>query len=157
MEKPILLSSSAGEIVAPQTMATALIVSPDGSVTLDPGVLHGRSALETRLRMAARRDEVPSPQTYRIVWVTVELDASNQPVRFKGVSVGELLADAAQQVGFKSVAQQVNRMSEAIRGEVKVDTLTPQVRQSVKQQLMAMGQGIWDRSPDSLKQALEAA
>ena len=51
MEKPILLSSSAGEIVAPQTIATALIVGPDGSVTLDPGILHGRSALEKSLTM----------------------------------------------------------------------------------------------------------
>jgi len=156
MEKPILLSSSAGEIVAPQTMATALIVGPDGSVTLDAGILHGRSALEAGLRMAAKRDELKEAQTYRIVWIAVELDAANQPRHFKGLSVADILVDPVQKIGFKSVAQQVNRMSEAIRGDVKVDALAPPVRQLVKQQLVAMGQGLWDRSPDALKQALGA-
>lgn len=151
MEKPIALSSASGEIVAPQTLATALIVSPDGSITLDPGVLHGRSALEGRLRMVVKRAELANPQTHYVVWLAIELDASNQPVRYKGLSVAEILADS-QGAGFKSVAQQVNRMSEAIRGEVKVDALSPEVKRAVQRQLASTAE-VWERSSDSLKQA----
>ena len=157
MEKPILLSSSVGEIVAPQTMVTALMIAPDGTVTLDPGVLHGRSALEGSLQMVAKRDEVPEPQTHRVVWIAVELDAANKPLCYKGLSVADMFVNASARVGFKSLAQQVNRMSEAMRGDVNVNALPASVRQGLKQQLLSIGRELWTRSSEALRQALEAA
>ena len=157
MEKPIELSSGLGEIMAPQTLVTALLVSLEGEARIDPGVLHGRSELESRLRMVQKRELVGEAQAYWVVWVAVEMDGANQPLRYKGVSVAQLWVNQQQGTGYKSLAQQVNRMSEAMRGAINVSQLSAQVKQSVRQQLMSVNRDVWDRSADSLKQALEGA
>ena len=90
-----------------------------------------------------------------MVWVAIELDAANQPLRYKGVSVCELWVNPQTRRGYKSVSESVNRMSEAMRDGVNVSRLTPQTRAGVAQQLIAIGRELWERSLDSLKRAFE--
>ncbi len=156
MERHVNVSSGLGEVMAPQTLVTALIVSPDGTVKLDSGALHGRSELERDIEFVRQRDAVPNPQVYWVVWVAIELDASDHPVRYKGVSASELLIDPAQRVGYKSLAQSTNRITEAINGRANVTMLSPQLRAAVTQQLRTLGTQWWEPASMSLKHALEA-
>ena len=148
-------ADKAGGGVAPQTLVTALIVSPDGRVTLDPGALHGRSELESGLEMMQKKELVEQGASFWIVWVAVELDPAQKPLRYKGLSVCEMLVNRERRAGYKSLAEHVNRMAEALRGGTNLITLSPQDRSLVKQQLMAMSLELWERSSDSLKAALE--
>lgn len=154
MTRPMALSHRVGEVMAPGTLVTALLMSPSGEVKLDPGVLHGRSELEESLTMMAKRDLVGDGQTWQVVWVAIELDQAGTPVRYKGLSVAEILVNASKRVGYKSLAEHVNRMSEAMRGGVNVAKLTVQVRPIVARQLMSIGAEWWDHATDALKQAL---
>lgn len=156
MAHPIPLSTGLGEIMAPQTLVTALILTPDGKVKVDPGALHGRSELEGQLTMVPTRERVGEGQSYWIVWVAVELDAANQPVRYKGVSVCELWVNRQARTGYKSLAEHVNRMAEAMRGGVNLGKLSPDARQAAKQQLVSISGELWDRTAEPLKQALES-
>ena len=156
MEHPIPLSTKVGEVMAPQRLVAALIVGPDGHVTLDPGALHGRSELEQQIAWVQRRELVGEGQSCWMVWVAIELDAANQPVRYAGVSACELWVNPQTRRGYKSVAEFVNCMSEAMRGGVQVSRLAPQMRAAVTQQLMTIGPEVWERSADSLKRALES-
>ncbi len=156
MTKPIALSTSLGEVMAPQTLVTALTVTPLGEVTLDAGALHGRSAMEGRFTFVPTRAQVGEPtQPWWIVWLAVELDAWNQLLRYKGLSVCELAINPERWTGFKSLAEHVNRMSEAMRGVVNVTRLPPHERMAVKAQLFAIGKEQWDHSSDAFKRALE--
>ena len=152
----IPLSNRIGEVVAPHTLVTALLISPTGELKLDPGVLHGRSELESSLTMVVKRDLVGDGEVWQVVWVAVELDQAGTPVRYKGLAAAEMLVNASKRVGYKSLAEQVNRMSEAMRGEVKLATLAPETRMRLKQQLVSIGAELWDRAADSLKQAVLA-
>lgn len=156
MAQSIPLSTNLGEVVAPQTLVTALTISLDGKVTADPGALHGRSELESQIEWVTQRELVGEGASCWIVWVAVELDAANNPVRLKGASACELWVNPQARRGYKSVAESVNRMSEAMRGGVNVSRLSPQARASVKQQLIAIGRELWERSAASLRQALES-
>ena len=156
MERTIPLSTKVGEVMAPQTLVAALIVGPDGTVTLDPGVLHGRSEVERGIEFVKQRDQVAGGQPFAVVWVAIELDSSNQPVRYKGTAVSELTINPTARRGYKSVAEATNRIGEAVQGKVNVAKLKPEFRASVKQRLIALGQELWDRAPDSLKQGLSA-
>ena len=156
MTQPVPLSTGLGEVMAPQTLVTVLTISPDGKVAADPGALHGRSELESQVEWVPRRELVGDGQSCWVVWVAVELDAANQPVRYKGVSVCELFVNAQTRRGYKNLAESVNRMAEAMRGGVDVSRLTPQTRASVKQRLVAIGRELWERSPESLRQVLES-
>ncbi len=155
MTKPVALTTGIGEIMAPQTLVTALILSPEGTVTVDAGALHGRSELESTVRFVQRKDEVPAPQVHWLVWVAVELDAANRLVRYRGIAVSELWIDPSARVGYKNVAETVNRMSEAMRGGMNLKTLDANARSLLRGRLSEFDVGVWDRTAQSLKAALQ--
>ena len=150
------LSTGLGELMAPQTLVTALIVSPDGTATLDPGALHGRSRLEGQLRLVNKRQEVGQAESFWIAWVALELDEAKAPVRYLGISVSQLLVNHSEQLGYKSVAEQVNRMSESMRGEAKLAQLSRSQRIAVKEQLLAIGAPLWAEASDVFRKAVES-
>ena len=154
MPRTIPLGPAIGEIMAPQTLVTPLILSPDGTITVDPGALHGRSAIESSLRFVQKPDQVPNAQIWWMVWVAVELDAANTPVRYQGLAVSELWVDPVSKTGYKALAESVNRMSEAMRGGINLKTLGEREKVKIAQQLQALSAEAWERSPQPLKDGL---
>jgi hypothetical protein len=157
MGQEIPLSRGVGEIMAPNTLVTALVVSPDGSIRVDAGALHGRSQVEGEVTMVTRHELVGEFQPVLVVWVAVELDGANHPVRYTGLSVCQILVNPKQQLGYKSLSEHVNRMGEAMRGDINVARLSPAQRRGVKEQLVGLGAALWDASDDVLKQTLESS
>lgn len=154
MSSTVDLSAGFGEVLAPQTLVGAFLVDPRGRVSLEPGLLHGRSTLEQQLSLV--KDKPASAAIYAIVWVAVELDGAGLPVRFKGAAVSEVLVDEERKTGFKSLAEQVNRMADAMTGRTKLDRVGAKARARIKEQLLSFGEPVWDRSPDAFKRALDA-
>ena len=154
MTKTVPLTTGLGEVMAPQTLLTVLILAPDGTMTVDPGALHGRSEIENAVRFVQRRDQVPNAQVYWLIWVAVELDTSNAPMRYKGIGVSELWIDPVHKIGYKSLAESVNRMSEAMRGGITLKTLDARAKTLIRERLIALGAEIFERSSQSFKEAL---
>ena len=156
MGQEIPLSHGVGEVMAPQTLVTAFIFAPDGSIRVDAGALHGRSEIERHTTLVSRQEFLAGGQPFLIVWVAIELDGANRPIRYKGLSVCQLLIDPKQQLAYKSLSEHVNRMGEAIRGDVNISRLSPEQRRMVKQQLVSLGAALWDASDAEFKGALAA-
>lgn len=152
--KTIPLSTGIGEVLAPQLLVTALVLSPAGELTVDAGALHGRSAVESQLRLSATRQELASPQLYWLIWVAVTLDAANVPQRYKGIAVSELWVDPAAQSAYKVLAEHVNRIADAMLGRINLKTLGPKEKALIRRQLVALGADVWERSDAALKDAL---
>ena len=148
------LAVGLGEVVSPGILLTALILSPDGTVAVDPGALHGRSELEQSLQIAPAFDQVQDAQVYRIVWVAVELDETEMPVRYAGMAVSELWVDPVRQIGYKMLAEHVNRMTDAMRGGSHAQILGAHERSLVARQLASLSPALWERTADVLKGAL---
>ena len=140
------LNNGIGELMAPQTLVTCIMASPDGAISIEPGALHGRSAVESSVRMAASKDQVPQPQLFWCVWTAIELDAAHAPLRYRGLAASELWIDSSAKLGFKVLAEQVNRISEAIRGGVNLKSIGPQVRAAIAQELETLAPEAWKRS-----------
>lgn len=155
MSQPIPLSSGLGEVMAPQTLVTALTVAPSGDIKLDAGALHGRSELEAGVRFVRQKHELPNARPAWIVWVAIELDRANQPMRYHGLTASELALDLEQGLGYKSLADHVNRISEAIRGVVNIERLPASLKPALRQQLHSIGQALWEGSPSQLKHSLD--
>ena len=154
MTKLLQLSTGLGEVLAPQTLVIPLILAPDGTISVEPGALHGRSNIESALRFVTRLDQLSRPRLYWVAWVAVELDAADQPLRYKGIAVSELWVDAGNKTAYKVLAENVNRMSEAMRGGVNLKTLEARQRQLVREQLTALHAQAWERSAAALQGAL---
>ena len=153
--RPITLTTGLGEVMAPQTLVTALIVAPDGAVVVDPGALHGRSIVESSiLRFVGQRNQVTNAQRYWCVWVAVELDSADHPIRYRGVTASGLWVDPVNQLGYKVLAEAVNRMSQAMQGVVNLKALEAKDRAAIGQQLHALNEDVWERSPTALMEAL---
>ena len=140
--------------MAPQTLLTPLLLTPEGDITVEPGALHGRSGLESTLRIVQKRDELSQAKRYWLIWVATELDAQDRPLRYKGLSVSELWVDPLKRLGYKSLADSVNRISEALRGAVNLKTLSPAEIGLIAQQLQSLDAQAWQRTAPPLKDAL---
>ena len=154
MTGPIPLTTGLGEIMAPGTLLTAFVLTPDGTISVEPGALHGRSELESRLQWVREKEQLADQRIVWLVWVAVELDASNAPVRYKGLAASELWIDREQRMGYKVLAEDVNRMSEALRGGINLKTLGGQEKTLIARQLESLDPAVWGRSADGLKRAL---
>ncbi len=152
--KTVPLTTGLGEVMEPGTLVTALILSPDGRMSVEPGALHGRSEIESSLQFAQKREQLADAAIFWFVWVAVELDGTNHPIRYKGIAVSELIVDQAAQTGYRSVTENVNRMSEAMRGGINLKTLDVRAKSLIREQLVTLGADVWDRSTPTLKEAL---
>ncbi len=149
------LRTDLGERLDPQTLVTVLVVSPEGSVRVDPGALHGRSELESGLRFVTQREQLHQAERHWFVWAAVELEASSGALlRYKGLAVSEVWVDRAGKAGYKVLAEHVNRMSEAWRGMVNLKTLDAGAKGVIREQLVALGPELWQRSAPALQEAL---
>ena len=147
------LRSGLGEMMGPNTCMTALLVSPDGGASLEPGALHGRSRVESGIRFVPQRDELGEhAELHWLIWLAIEMDGQ-QPVRYVGASASEMWIDAERKVGWKVLAAQVNGMSSALRGEVNLKGVGARERAIAGRQLIALSGDAWDASP-KLKEAL---
>ena len=156
MTKAVPLSTGIGEVLAPQLLVTALVLSPAGELTVDAGALHGRSAVESQLRLATTRDALKTPQLYWLIWVAVALDAANSPQRYKGIAASELWVDPASQSAYKVLAEHVNRIADAMLGRVTLKTLGPKEKTLIRRQLAALDAQAWERSDAAFKDALSS-
>jgi len=155
MSSTIPLSIGGGEILAPQTLVTTLILSHDGTIQLDAGALHGRSLVESRCHFVRRSEELTgSPAQCWFVWVAVELDDQQRPFRYKGIAASEWWVEPATGRAYKSVAENVNRIDETLRGGINLKALNANARALIVQQLAALDPGAWARTGTALKEAL---
>ncbi len=152
--KPMALSTGLGEIMAPQTLVVPLLLTPEGRISVQPGALHGRSDAEQGIRFVQQREEVATAAPHRFIWIAVELDPAGQPVRYKGIAVSDVWIDQPRGVGYKVLAESVNRIAEAIRGGVNLEPLGPSDRALVARQLQELGEPMWQRSLPALRESL---
>ena len=157
MAQSIPLTTRMGEVMAPGVLVTSLMLAPDGTLTLDPAALHGRSALESQVTEWVRqRQQVGQGRRYWVIWVAIELDAEQRPARYVGLSLAELIVDLQRRMGYKSVAVYVNRMTEAMQGRVSLEPLSFLERQRLREELIRLDPEVWERSESRVKDALVA-
>ena len=154
MTTAVSLSTSLGEVMAPGILVMPLLLAPDGKVTVEPGALHGRSGIETQLERAASRDALKRVQRYWFIWVAVELDAKSNPVRYKGLSASEFFVDPLTKHSYKALAEQVNRISEAIGGHANLKTIEPAGKSAIREELVRLSRSVWDAATPTVKDAL---
>lgn len=152
-EKLIALSSGLGEVIAPGVLIMPVLISPDGTIQPDPGFLHGRSQIEKSVTMVDSVERLENPQLFWIAWVAVEINDANLPVRFLGTSVSELFIDSSNKLGYKNLADQVNRMSEAMSGQIKLASLSLQGQLS--EWLQKSTPELWQKSSATFQSAFK--
>lgn len=133
---------------------TAVVVDGDKG-WFDEAALHGRTAIEQKVRWQARREDVPEGRSIYPVWVYIR-PAGRGQFQYFGVVATEIVIDEAAGVGYKSLGDQVNRLEKAMKGHIDLSLLDERGRRALAAAL-AQYPEVLENSRDELKEALGLA
>ncbi|WP_425262306.1 YwhD family protein [Paenibacillus pectinilyticus] len=119
---------------------------------LDEGTLHAKSKIEKGIKFSTNKEDVPNGRKAWIVWVAV--DRTEEGSYYAGMSACEMLIDTEARRGWKILAEHVNKMDGAMKRKFIFDGLSESERTALRNQLIAHNEDWWNRSDQSLKDAL---
>ena len=119
---------------------------------LDIGAMHAKSRIERRIRFTTNREEVPNGRKCWVVWVAV--DRTEAGPYYAGVTACEMWIDSEARIGWKILADHVNKLDYALKRRFILDGLNEQEKRALRQLLVEHNPDWWERSPDELKQKL---
>ncbi|MEZ0229947.1 MAG: YwhD family protein [Planctomycetota bacterium] len=140
-EQPWRLQGPSGPV------AVLGVVFEGDLATLDNGALHARSHLEAGIRFSEDPAAQGKGERVRNVWV------AHAAGKLVGACSVELWIDRAAGTGWKRPIDHVNRMSNAVRGNIDVADLSLAQRTSLAELLAKAEPIAWEKSTE-LRQAL---
>lgn len=121
-------------------------------VFIDNGAIHGKSQIERGVTFVRKLEEVPNPRTVWGFWITLH--------RFEGGVQGyygampfPIQLDGEAQVGFKSLAQQVNHMERAVKGQVDLSDVDSAVKKRLANYLQSIRPELWTNAAPTFLEA----
>lgn len=132
---------------------SSIIIDGDEAY-IDIGAMHAKSKVERGIRFTANKDEVPNGRTCWVVWVAVDRSEEGN-AHYAGVAACEMKIDAEARRGWKILADHVNKMDGAMKRRFLLDGLNGREARALKRVLMEYNPGMWERSPQELKEKLE--
>lgn len=132
---------------------SSIIIDGDEAY-IDLGAMHAKSRVERGIRFTPNKDDVPGGRTCWIVWVAVDR-SQESGAYYAGVTACEMKIDAEARVGWKILADHVNKMDCAMKRRFILDGLNEREARALRRLLMEHNPGMWERSPQELKDMLD--
>ena len=121
---------------------------------IDIGAMHAKSKVERGIKFVPSKEEVPDAKPYWLVWVTIE--RNEEGPYYHGVTACELTVNRSLRRGYKSLPEHVNKMDKSLKGHFIVDHMDASSKKVLADFLKRQEGGLWERSSDELKQALQS-
>lgn len=155
MQKLNLTSKSKhGEGVDDSMRGLSAVFVDGDRVFIDNGAVHAKSELERGVQFVKTLEEVPNPRTVWGVWITLHRFEGNVQ-GYYGATCFVLHLDGAAKVAYKSLAQQVNNMEKAVRGNVDLLALTADARARLGEFLGQVRPELWQHASSEFRAAFE--
>lgn len=153
MQKLNLTSQSKhGSGVDDSMRGLSAVFVDDERVFIDNGAIHAKSELERGVQFVKSLDEVPNPRLVWGFWVTLHrFDGGVQG--YYGLTAFALHLDAAAKVAYKSLAEQVNHMEKAVKGQVAVSHISPEIMTRLGAFLQAVRPELWTNAATDFRAA----
>jgi hypothetical protein len=119
---------------------------------IDLGLIHAKSAVERGIKFTPNQEEVPDGKWYWVVWVAVDRD-ENGPY-YAGVAACPMKIDREKRIGWKNLAEHVNRMDDALKRRIRLNGLGEREKAALKNFLVSYNEQMWENSRAELKEQL---
>lgn len=129
----------------------APVIIDGEEIYVDLGAMHAKSQVEKRVKWVAQ-EEVPNGKEYWIIWVSISTEGEHPS--YHGITASWMLIDHEAHRGYKNLAEHVNRMDKALKGQFLLEELRPQEKQLLARFLQEHNQTYWENSPEQLKSLL---
>lgn len=124
-------------------------------VFIDNGAIHGKSELERGVTFVRTLEEVPNPRPVWGFWVTLHrFEGGVQG--YYGVMPFLIQLDEDHQKGYKSLAQQVNCMEKAVKGQADLREVPDDVRARLAEFLASVRPELWEHAGPAFREAFGA-
>lgn len=128
------------------------VVVRDGVAKVDDAILHGRSDIERGIRFVPDRSTVDPEEIHHVVFVAMR--GGEGGLRYQGACSVELLINRSLRRGYRDIAASVNRISDAVDGEVDLGTMPPEDRRALARLLEERGRDVWQRTPEEVRRRI---
>ncbi|RAP73465.1 hypothetical protein DL346_27620 [Paenibacillus montanisoli] len=134
--------------------SVSCVIIDNGEAYIDVGAMHAKSKVEKGIKFSTNKEDVPNGRLCWIVWVAV--DRNEEGSYYAGATACPMLVDTEARRGWKILAQHVNNLDYAIKRRFILDELGTEEKAALKGLLVSNNPEWWERSPDKLKEALNA-
>jgi YwhD family len=131
---------------------SAVFVDGD-RIFIDNGAIHAKSELERSVTFAKSKDELSSPRLVYVFWIT--LKRSEGKMGFHGAMPFVIWIDEQAKLGYKSLAEQVNKMDKAVRGQIDLSDIPDEVRLKVRDFLVNLRPDLWENAATAFRAAFD--
>ena len=145
-ELPLMFSRPEDPVLG-GTMTSVVIRGDEAAV--DDAFLHGRSAIERGIKWTKSRDEVEGGDTYWVVWVAMR--GGGQGLHYVGMVAEDIIINREQRRGYKDLAAQVNRMSDALAGRFDLGNLPERETEALRHLISSKGHDTVVRSAEPIR------
>lgn len=130
---------------------SALFVDGD-RVFVDNGAIHAKSELERGLTVVKSKEELQDPRLVWIFWITLHRFEGNVQ-GYYGAMPFQLWIDQQGTQGFKSLADQVNKMEKAVKGTVDLTAIDTETRNKARAFLESIRSDLWENASPAFREA----
>ncbi|MBS4175379.1 YwhD family protein [Bacillus sp. FJAT-49736] len=124
-----------------------------GEAVVDIGAMHGKSAVEKRVKFLPNKEEVPAgAKSYWLVWVTIA--RKEDGLYYAGATACEMTVNKEARRGYKSLPEHVNRLDKSLKRQIIVDHMDEKSKRVLADFLKNHDENMWNRSSEQLKKDL---
>ncbi len=128
------------------------VIIDQGEAYIDIGAMHAKSKVERGIKFLTNREDVPNGRKCWIVWVAV--DRNEEGPFYGGMTACEMAVDPEIKRGWKILAEHVNKLDYALKRRVMLEGLDANEKKLLRELLMQHNPEWWERTNDSVKEAL---
>lgn len=150
MEKLQLTGKSKHSVDDSMKGLSAVLVDGD-EVFIDNGAIHAKSRLEKGITFVKTREEVVNGREVLGFWITLHRFDGKQG--FYGAMPFSLVIDSQAQTGYKSLAEQVNGMDKAVKGNISVTEVPTETVTKVGAFLRGLRPDLWEHAAPEFREA----
>lgn len=130
------------------SIAPVIIDVTNQEAYIDMGALHARAKIERGIKFTADPADSPNGIPYVIVWVSTS--SNEQGFYIHGAGSCQMTVDSEAKRGYKLLAEHVNSMDAAMKGRFRVEDLTSEEKQLLKNFIEEYKPGILANSSEFL-------
>jgi len=154
MEKLSLTGkSNHGEGVDDTMRGISALIVDGKEIYIDNGAMHAKSRVERGIQFAKTKEEVENPRLVWVIWLTLHRFAERGQ-GYYGFQPFALWIDSNTAKGYKSLAESVNRMDKAVKGQVDIMPFDgiPGTVKLLGEFLIAKRLDLWENAEESFRQ-----
>ena len=152
MEK--LSLTGTGKHDTPDELSTLSAIVIDGeTIAVDNAAIHGKGKFERKITFQRKVEDVPNGRRIELIWVT--LRKRDGALGYSGVGGSSVLIDDEQGVGYKNLADQVNKMDGAMKGRIMLDDMPEQERDRLLVYMRDLRPELWEHANPELTKQLK--